>query len=286
VGARRHARSYARLNYATGKFGDVRIDRLAVKELRAWRSTLPAGSAWHIVKALRQVLGYAVAVGLLDANPAKSIPNPEPKRTEIVPFGTLAEVQAVSAELLQHYQQIPLIGCLTGLRPSELLALERRDVDKAAKVLHVRRVLVGGNVRAYGKTAHALRVVPLAQRALEALEAHPARIGTPLLFSTQKATPIDLHRWRSRHWTPALKAAGLEHRGPYAMRHTFASWAIAAGLPTFEIAATMGTSLEQLSKTYAHLLPDSADRARVALDAFLAATTEDQKTQGSRQIGI
>ena len=55
------------------------------------------------------------------------------------------------------------------------------------------------------------------------------------------------------------------------MRHTFASWAIAAGLPTFEIATTMGTSLEQLSKTYAHLLPDSADRARVALDAFLQA---------------
>ena len=54
------------------------------------------------------------------------------------------------------------------------------------------------------------------------------------------------------------------------MRHTYASWAIAAGLPTFEIAATMGTSLEQLSKTYAHLLPDSADRARAALDAFLA----------------
>ena len=58
------------------------------------------------------------------------------------------------------------------------------------------------------------------------------------------------------------------------MRHTFASWTIAAGLPTFEIAATMGTSLEQLSKTYAHLLPDSADRARLALDAFLAQSDE------------
>lgn len=58
------------------------------------------------------------------------------------------------------------------------------------------------------------------------------------------------------------------------MRHTFASWAIAAGLPTFEIAATMGTSLEQLSKTYAHLLPDSADRARGALNAFFASSSE------------
>jgi uncharacterized protein YxjI len=60
--------------------------------------------------------------------------------------------------------------------------------------------------------------------------------------------PIDLHRWRSRHWTPALRAAGLPHRGRYAMRHTDASWAIAAGLPTFEIAAAMGTSLEQIEQ--------------------------------------
>jgi hypothetical protein len=55
------------------------------------------------------------------------------------------------------------------------------------------------------------------------------------------------------------------------MRHTFASWAIAAGLPTFEIAVTMGASLEQLSKTYGHLLPDSADRATVALDGDTGA---------------
>ncbi len=39
----------------------------------------------------------------------------------------------------------------------------------------------------------------------EALDAHPARIGTTLLFSTQNGTPIDLHRWRSRQWTPALE---------------------------------------------------------------------------------
>jgi integrase len=266
----------ARLKKATATFGDVRLDRLAVSELRVWRATLPPGSVWHIVKALRQLLGYAVAVGLLDVNIVKTIPNPEPKRTEIVPFATLDEVAAVSAELLKHYRAIPLVGCLTGLRPSELLGLERRDIDRTAKVLHVRRVLIGGELRPYGKTTHALRVVPLAQRAVDALEGHPARISTSLLFSTNRGTPIDLHRWRSRHWTPAVEAAGLQHRSPYAMRHTFASWAIAAGLPTFEIAATMGTSLEQLSKTYAHLLPDSADRARVALDAFLATAVESK----------
>jgi hypothetical protein len=33
------------------------------------------------------------------------------------------------------------------------------------------------------------------------------------------------------------------------MRHTFASFAIVAGIPTFEIARMMGTSIEQIEKT-------------------------------------
>ena len=43
----------------------------------------------------------------------------------------------------------------------------------------------------------------------------------------------------------------LGHRTPYAMRHTFASFAIAAGLPTFEITRMMGTSVAMLDKTLA-----------------------------------
>lgn len=256
---------------ATETFGDVRLDRLSVSELSSWRATLPTGSAYQIVKALRQVLSYGVDVGLLDKNPAKSVKVSAPKRKAILPFANLDEIESVANELTRIYRAIPIFGCLTGLRPSELLAFERRDVDRSERVLHVRRVLIDGAFREHGKTYRSLRVVPLTARALEALDEHPARLDTPLIFSTKRGTPIDLHAWRCRHWTPALRGAGLAHRTPYAMRHTFASWAIAAGLPTYEIATTMGTSLEQLSETYAHLLSDSAERARVVLDSFVAA---------------
>jgi site-specific recombinase XerD len=64
-----------------------------------------------------------------------------------------------------------------------------------------------------------------------------------------------------------VKAAGLSHRTPYALRHTFASFAIAAGIPTFEIARMMGTSIAQIEQTYGHLLPDALERGRVALEA-------------------
>jgi integrase len=79
---------------------------------------------------------------------------------------------------------------------------------------------------------------------------------------------LDLHWFRREQWNPAVRAAGLGHRTPYALRHTFASWSIAAGIGLFELARLMGTSVEQIDETYGHLLPDSLDRARAALEAF------------------
>ncbi len=68
--------------------------------------------------------------------------------------------------------------------------------------------------------------------------------------------------------TPALRAAGIEHRRVYACRHTFASWAIAGGVQLFYLARIMGTSIAQIDATYGHLLPDSEDYLRGLLDEY------------------
>lgn len=170
------------------------------------------------------------------------------------------------------------------LRPEEWLALERRDI--VGNVLHVRRVYADGEVRLTGKTpASVPRLVPLTQRVLEALRALPPRIDTPLLFPALKGGHINLHNWRRDEWNPAVRAAGLEHRTPYALRHTFASFAIAAPTPisTFEIARMMGTSVEQIEKTYGHLLPDALDRGRAALEAPRSPPREAQSSDGSER---
>ena len=79
---------------------------------------------------------------------------------------------------------------------------------------------------------------------------------------------------RESDWNPAIRAAGLEHRSPYALRHSYASFAIAAGVSMFELARFMGTSVAVIDRTYGHLPPDARDRAKLALDSFVALSDE------------
>ena len=95
---------------------------------------------------------------------------------------------------------VPLVVGLTGLRPEEWLALEWDDVDRAAGVVHVRRVFVAGGVRLYGKQAGSLRGVPLPALAAAALDQHPRRLRSPLVFGAPAGGHLDLHNWRARHW--------------------------------------------------------------------------------------
>ncbi len=258
----------ARMSRPLAAFGDVTLRDLErrVVEIAAWRATTPERSRSGVTAAMRQTIDAAVRWGVMTTNPVRLAgSNRQPKRPEIIPF-TRAEIDRLAE--LGPYAPMLRFAVETGMRPSEWLAVERRDVRGAEGVVLVKRTYVRGKLKAHGKTTASRRRVPLSALALGAIDAAPPRIDTPLVWPSASGLHLDLHNWRARYWIPALDAAGLEKgRRIYDLRHTFATEALAAGLSTFAVARYVGTSVRMLDATYGHLALGSDDAARALLDA-------------------
>jgi integrase len=241
----------------------------ASADVAAWRAKLPASSRYRLSSALRQALAAAVRWHYIARNPAAEAGrNPQPRSEELNPF-THGEIDALAEELGDVYGPLVIFAAETGLRTNEWVALLRRDVDRVGRAVSVQRRFADGRLTPYPKTESSRRRVPLSAKALSALESLKARVDTPVLFPAPKGGYIGLDTWRMREWYPALEAAGIDKRGPYALRHTFATEALAAGISTFELARLMGTSVAMIDRTYGHLARDSEDSIRARLDARL-----------------
>ena len=66
---------------------------------------------------------------------------------------------------------------------------------------------------------------------------------------------------------PDCRGQANAHR-IYDLRHTFASWALAAHISMFEVARFMGTSIKIIDRHYGHLVRDSEDTVRAKRDAY------------------
>jgi integrase len=180
-----------------------------------------------------------------------------------------AELEAISAELHPASAPLPMFAAATGLRPEEWQALERRDIDRRAGMLTVRRTASGGELVDLGKTERSLRQVPLTLRALAALDAIPPRLDTPLIFPSPGGEILNLDNWRRRTWAPAIQAGGVALPARiYDLRSTFASDALAAGVTVFTLARIMGTSVSMIERHYGALLDGAGVGIAGALDAL------------------
>lgn len=178
---------------ATCALGDRRVVELRSDEIGAWRATLPEGHRFEATQALRQVLNRAMAWKVIDSNPAKAgVDNPRRHHPEKRPFESWTEIDAVAERLGAIHGPMIVFAAATGLRPSEWIALEQRDLDRHARVVYVRRAFAHGRLKST-KTRRSMRAVPLQAIALEALDRLPARPETPLLFPAPRGGYLDLH---------------------------------------------------------------------------------------------
>jgi integrase len=276
------------LSKATAVFGERKIGELTSQEIAEWRMTLSPGYRFEATQALRQVLHRAVAWGMLDVNPAKvGVDNPVRRREEQHPFESWAELEVLVEAIGPRYGPMILFAAATGLRPAEWIALEKRDIDRQERVVYVRRSFTRGELK-IPKTEASTRAVPLQARALDALDRVRDGNGSALLFPGERGGYLDIHHFRPFQWRPAQKAAGITPlRRVYDLRHTFATFALRAGLSTFDLSRYMGASLTMIDRHYGHLARDGREHAIKLLDALNAPWTPvDAAWTPNEQVGV
>jgi integrase len=136
------------LGKATAELGSKRLADLSPREVYAWRMTVPEGHRFEATQALRQVLNRAVAWGCwTTTRPSAASPTRRDGHREKRPFETWQQVEAMAALLGPVYGPMIIFAAATGLRPSELFGLERRDVDRRLRVVYVRRAYANGRLK-------------------------------------------------------------------------------------------------------------------------------------------
>ncbi len=172
------------------------------------------------------------------------------------------------------------VAFYAGLRRGELIGLRREDVDLATGVLRVERGwdCIEGPVAP--KSRQGKRKVPIAAILRDRLDQH-------LLVHDGVQVFEQGHRWVTRATDRAREpweAAGLPSLTLHEARHTFASYAISAGVNAKALSTYMGhANIAITLDLYGHLLPGNEGEASGLLDAFFARQGEENVAQAVAQ---
>ena len=192
--------------------------------------------------------------------PSSAGPNPQPKAEEIHPF-TQAEIDLSPKSSARSTGPLVVFASETGMRPSEWLAIEWRDVDRDGRCRARRAHVRLRDTKSYGKTARSRRRVPLSTRALEALDAIPRRLDVRLSSPAPRWLLIDLKNFRRAHGSPRSTPPGSRRGGSTTCATRSRPGRSTPGCRSSTSPATWARRVEMIDRTYGHLA-QGAERRR------------------------
>jgi integrase len=264
--------------------GGIRLDKLTPTDIRHLverkaESGLSAQSVRLMHALIRNALADAEREELMHRNVAKQVRPPVTQREEVRVLTVEDARRLVGVIRGDRFEALWVCALTLGLRKGELLGLRWSDIDFGDATLTVRQALqrVGGHlVLVEPKTARSRRVVPVPPPTLAALRAYqrrqkadqlaagPAWRDTGLVFTTHLGGPLE-PRNVNRSWYAIRSRAGLTGFRLHDLRHSCASFMLAAGASPRTVMKTLGHSQIGLTmNTYTHVLPEIE---RAAIDA-------------------
>jgi integrase len=177
----------------------------------------------------------------------------------------------------------------TGLRPSELIALDWADIDMRRGVVIARKAMTtaGKGEIEDTKTRDGRREVKLlgpALAAVEAQRAHTQMAGDPIFVH-----PRSRERWTGDQqirdeWVRLPKLAKLRYRRPYQTRHTYASMMLSAGEHPIWVAKQMGHgNWTMIARIYGRWMPTADVEAGSKAEAKFSTAAASK--EGAFKVG-
>lgn len=213
------------------------------------------------IHMLSTCLQLAVEAGHITANPCRNVRLPTLRLGSTEPrFLSYAEFAHLLDEIPEHYRPLVVFMFGTGMRWSEVTALEARHINLNAGTVRVeqawKRVPGGGLVLGPPKSAAARRTVNAATIALLAAQPLMGK-QRELVFQTPSGGKISHSNFYNNVWRPACKRAGFDPAPRiHDARHTHASWLISDGQSLEAVQDQLGhESFETTRRIYAHLMP-------------------------------
>lgn len=254
------------------QFGDIRVRDLTPQMIRSWITglQLTAKTVRNILTPLRLVLEQAVNDDIIDRNPLEKVvltqlldKKTSQSRFEVDPLSR-DEISLLLSKATGQVRNLFQFALFSGLRTSELMALQWGDIDWKKGEVRVQRAVVE-RMEKSTKTEAGVRSVVLLPPASEALKAQKPYTylhSDTVFHHPRKGQPWETDKQiRESAWKPLLKKCGIRYRNPYQTRHTYASFLISQGEHLWWIASQMGhVNVEMILKHYGKWIPDSSKK--------------------------
>lgn len=285
-GTRRRYEQMARL-HLSGRLAVTQLEHLTRDDVAAWVNA-QTGSPKSIRNRhalLSAALESAVRADLLPKNVAKGVrlPRLDSAGEEMV-FLEPAEFDAIVSHLPDHWRPLAHFLVGTGARWGEVTALRVGDVDMQAGTVRIsqswKETSGAGWELGPPKTRRGRRTAKVRGAALDAIAPEMKRDPREWLFLSKRGGPVRGDWWRTDVWRPAVAAwDGPKSPRVHDLRHTFASWAIRAGVPLTVLQRQLGhESIQTTSDVYGHIAPVDLDAMGTAIDLWAAGWGSSHET--------
>lgn len=236
----------------------------------------------HVV--LHKALETAMKWGLLARNVSDGVDVPRARQAEMRTWDEYEVTRFLEAARDSRYYALFHTALFTGMRRSELLALQWRDIDfhqiSVNRSLHQLRD--GSYVFTQPKSVKSRRTIALSPSSVLTLSEHKedqkgirAMLGLPLrdddlVFATHDGKPLRPNTV-SRAWAALAAHAGLKIIRLHDARHTHASLMLKQGVHPKIVQERLGHSSIQVTlDTYSHVAPGLQEAAAESFDRLVS----------------